>query len=62
MSAWDTTGPSTLLTKRELADAQKRKRMNQPGNPYYSTPSAHPFCTRIPTRAEQDRTNSIKGR
>ena len=62
MNAFDKPQTPSLFSKRELIDAQKPKRTNKPGNKYFSTPAAHPFCTRIPTQAEQDRTNSIKGR
>lgn len=61
MNAFDTSGPSTLLTKRELANAQKQMRHNTPGQKYFESKS-HRFCTQIPSRAAQDRTNSIRGR
>lgn len=61
MNAFDTSGPSTLLTKRELANAQKPKRHSTPGQKYFeSAPSR--FCTAIPSKVEQDRTNRIRGR
>ena len=61
MNAFDTSGPSTLLTKRELANTQKPMRHNTPGQKYFES-KPHRFCTAIPSREAQDKTNAIRGR
>lgn len=61
MNAFDTSGPSTLLSKRELANAQKPKRLNTPGQRYFESVPTR-FCTAIPSKAAADKTNRIRGR
>lgn len=61
MNAFDTTGPSKLLTKRELSNAQRPHRHNTPGTKYFDSKPSR-FCTQIQSREEQDKTARIAGR
>ena len=59
MSAFDTTGPSRLFTRTELANAQKAKRVHMPGAKLFD-PMPTRFSQPIVSKAASDRTNAIR--